>query len=132
MFYLCKLVTVFGSVSAISRISRIGFICRFSCAAMNWSYLYAFRLPTVVPQGRSTQKFALRTSKVPDDGRKGWQDLIHPLAKCSDSGSAGLLESMSQLQDARLSKCRPKDLQAHRQLSIDLATGYGNPRDPRQ
>ena len=129
MFYLCKLVTVFGSVSAIS---RIGFLGRFSYAAMNWSYLYAFRLPTVVRQGRSTQKFALRTSKALDGGRKCWQSFIHPLAQCSDSGSASLLESISQLQDARLSKSRPKDLQAHRQLSVDLATGYGNPRDPRQ
>jgi len=36
----------------------------------------------------------------------------------SDSGSAGLLESMGQLQDARLSKSRSEDLQAHGQLSV--------------
>src|SRR6267143_2234039 len=50
----------------------------------------------------------------------------------SDSGSPGLLESMGQLQDARLSKSRSKDLQAHRQLSVDLAARYGDPRDSRQ
>src|SRR5882762_3348531 len=37
-----------------------------------------------------------------------------------DGGSSGLLESMGQLQDARLSESRAKDLQAHGQLSVDL------------
>jgi len=41
-FYLCKFVTVFGRVSAISRIC---FICRTSCEAMSWSHSYLFKFP---------------------------------------------------------------------------------------
>ena len=52
--------------------------------------------------------------------------------KDSDRRSSGLLESMSQLQDARFSKSRSKDLHAHGQLSVDPAAGYGDPRDSRQ
>src|SRR6267378_1732285 len=52
--------------------------------------------------------------------------------KHSDGGPSRLLESMGQLQDARLSKRRAKDLQADRQLTVDLATWHGNARNPRQ
>src|SRR5256885_8199346 len=58
--------------------------------------------------------------------------LIHPCGKGSDGGSSGLLESMGQLQDARLSKSGPKDLQAHGQLSVDLPARNGGPRASRQ
>src|SRR5260370_1277350 len=41
-FYFCELVTVFGRAWAISRIC---FICRISCEAMNCSQSYAFKFP---------------------------------------------------------------------------------------
>src|SRR6266852_2420015 len=56
----------------------------------------------------------------------------HARANDSDCRSAGLLESMGQLQDKRFSERGSKDLQAHRQLSVDLAARYGNPWDSRQ
>src|SRR5260370_11007582 len=91
------------------------------------------RFPLVFTDGiRGAQKFASRTSQVLDDRLNGWHGLINPCGKGSDGGPSGLLESMGQLEDARLSKGRSKDLQAHRQLSIDLSARYGDPWDSRQ
>ena len=61
----------------------------------------------------------------------GGKDYLLALRE-SDSGASGLLESMSQLKHARLSESRSKDLQAHRQLSLDLAARYRDPRNSRQ
>src|SRR5438552_11017426 len=44
----------------------------------------------------------------------------------SDSGPSRLLESVGQLQDARLSERRSKNLQAHGQFPIDLAAWHGD------
>src|SRR6266566_5941785 len=56
----------------------------------------------------------------------------HPRGKESEGRSPSLLEGISQLQDARLRKWRPKDLQAHGQLSLDHAARNRDPRDSRQ
>src|SRR5260370_23709412 len=75
------------------------------------------------------QNVAPRASQIFGDGCEKYHSFIRTRAKNSDGGSSSLLENMGQLQDAPLSKSRSKDLQAHRQLSVDLAARYGHPWD---
>jgi hypothetical protein len=84
------------------------------------------------------EQAALRAAQFLEDGFERWHDVFWPKnltfaglkAAVLQRGSAGLLESLRQLQDATFPERRTENLQTDRKLSTDFATRYGNPWDP--